>query len=210
LETGKRLFGTLTGKIIIVALILNAVLTGVNSYLVFQTLQARQVNLDFATVMNKTTAAMGIQADDANLGVPSVIQMQGSAIEECYYSGVFYTHVQIISPAYGFLTFRLKEFRVNESEYLNTDRLNETSVFFTNENSSYTIVPGSNDLSPPIYLKVHIYPNVSRYPLEGASVQLTLGTLFLEANLFLFRNDNYTNTANEFSTNTFVTLKMPS
>jgi len=176
-----------------------------------QSYQIRQASLDFQSIIHNATSVIIACADDANLGKPITYFGQGDIIEQTIHYGTLYTAFAVLAPRYGGLFIKLKNFEANQSEYPNSERLNETKISFTSEaNYTFMVCPGLNQFYPQLRLEAQVYLNPSKFPPKGERVQFFLGLLFLEAELLLWDIQNKTTVTKEFSAKIFVTLEMPS
>lgn len=194
--------------LIVITLAANAVLTGINVYLTVQFNQ-NLTNLGFQSSMPNSTSVMITRADDSNLGKPATYFSQEGVIKQTIHYGILYVVVQVVTPHYGALTIRLKNFYATESEYLSSERRNETEISYADEKEShvYILVPGLNQISAQLHLKAQVYLNPEKLPPKGDSVQFSLGHLSLEAESFDF--ETQTKVASEFSAEIFIVLEMP-
>jgi hypothetical protein len=194
--------------LIVITLVANAVLTGINVYLTVQFNQDL-TNLGFQSSMSNSTFVIIAKADDSNLGKPSTYFSQEGVIKQTIHYGMLYATVQVVTPHYGALTIRLKNFCVAESEYLNPEKRNATEVSYADEKEShvYILVPRLNQISAQLHLKAQVYLNPEKLPPKGESVQFSLGHLSLEAEAFDF--ETQTKVASEFSAEIFIVLEMP-
>jgi Na+-transporting NADH:ubiquinone oxidoreductase subunit NqrC len=194
--------------LIVITLVANVVLTGINVYLTVQFNQ-NLTNLGFQGNMSNFTSVIIARADDSNLGKPAIYFSQEGVIEETVHHGILYAVVQVVTPHYGVLTIRLKNFDVTEFEYLSPEKRNETEISFADEKESYVyiLVPGLNQINAQLYLKAQVYVNPEKLPPKDEPVQFLLGHLSLEAESFDF--ETQTKVTSEFSAEIFVVLEMP-
>jgi len=192
--------------LIVITLVVNVALTGINLYLTVQFNQ-NLTNLGFHNNIPNSTFIIIARADDANLGKPITYFGQDGVIEQTIHYGTLYVGVQAVTPHYGALTIRLKKFNVTESEYLNPEKRNETEISFADEkkNHVYILAPGLNQINAQLYLKAQVYVNPEKLPLKDESVQFSLGNLYLEAESFDF--ETQTNVTSEFSAGIFIVLE---
>lgn len=203
----SRIRGGITLAIIVISLLANAILTGINIYL---TTQYRQnlTNLGFQGSTFNVTSIVVPKADDANLGKPAIYLLSNGSIQETIHYGIMYVSVQVLNSHYGALSISLLDFSPMPSEYLDPDRLNQTKTMFANQNESFSQVlsPGLSEVNPQLSLKTQVYPNPQR-PLQMESVQIPLGTLNMEAEFLDF--DTQATTSTGFSADISVILEMP-
>jgi len=197
--------------LILITLVVNIILTGVNVYLIGQSYQIRQVSLDFQCIVCNATPIIIAWADDADLEKPIIYIGHDGIIEQTTHYGTLYATCQVLAPLYGGLFIKLKNFEANESEYLSSERLNETKISLADEeNYIYMVCPGLNEFHPQLRLEAQVHPNPEKFPPKGESVQFFLGRLVLEAELLLFDIQNTTTVTKEISAKIFVTLEMSS
>jgi hypothetical protein len=194
--------------LIVITLAANAVLTGINVYLIVQSNQNLS-NLEFESSMPSSTFFIIARADDASLGKPAIYFSQEGAIEQTIHYGTAYVTVQVATPHYGTLTIRLKGFHVTESEYLDSEKRNETEISYSDgkESQVYILAPGLNQISAQLPLKAQVYPKSEKLPPKGEPVKVSLGYLSLEAESFDF--ETQTRATSEFSAEIFIELEMP-
>jgi len=194
--------------LIVITLAANAVLTGINVYLTVQFNQ-NLTSLGFRNSISNSTSVIIANADDSNLGTPATYFSQEGVIKQTIHYGILCVAVQVVMPHYGALTIRLKNFYVTESEYLSSERRNETEISYADEKESYAyiLIPGLNQISAQLHLKAQVYLNPEKLPSKGESLQFSLGHLSLEAESFDF--ETQTKVASEFSAEIFIVLEMP-
>jgi hypothetical protein len=203
----SRIWGRITLVIIVISLLANVILTGVNIYL---TTQYRQnlINLGFQDSTFNVTSIVLPKADDANLGKPVTYLLSNGTIQETIHYGTMYVSVQVLNSHYGALSISLLDFSPKPSEYLDPDKLNQTTASFADQKESFrqALPPGLSQVNPQLSLKTQVYPNPQR-PLQGESVQVLLGTLELKAEFLDF--DTQAKTSAVFSANISIILEMP-
>jgi len=194
--------------LILIALIANATLTGINAYLTVQFNQYL-TNLGFHNSKPNSTYIIITRADDSDLGKPTTYFGQDSVIERTIHYGTLYAVIQVVTPHYGALTIRLKTFNATESEYLNPEKRNDTEISYKDEKESYVYIlsPGLNQVNAYLNLKAQVYVNPEKLPPEDESVQFSLGHLSLEAESFDF--ETQTKATSEFSVEIFIALERP-
>lgn len=194
--------------LIAITLVANVALTGINVYLTVQFNQ-NLTNLGFHNNIPNSTYIIITKADDTNLGKPTTYFGQDGVIEQTIHYGTLYAAVQVVTPHYGALTIRLKNFNVTESEYLSPEKRNETEISYADEKESYVYIlaPGLNQINAQLYLKAQVYVNPEKLPPKDEPVQFSLGHLSLEAESFDF--ETQTKVTSEFSTEIFIVLEMP-
>jgi len=193
---------------IVIVLAANAILTGINVYLTVQFNQSL-TNLGFHNNISNSTFIIITKADDTNLGKPTTYFGQDGVIEQTTHYGTLYAAVQVVTPHYGALTIRLRNFNVTESEYLSPEKRNETEISYAGEKESYVYIlaPGLNQINAQLYLKAQVYVNPEKLPPKDEPVQFSLGHLSLEAESFDF--ETQARVTEEFSAEIFIELEMP-
>jgi hypothetical protein len=194
--------------LIVITLVANVVLTGINVYLTVQFNQ-NLTNLGFQGSMSNFTSVIIARAGDASLGKPTIYFSQEGAIEYTIHYGLAYATVQVATPHYGTLVIRLKSFNATESEYLNSERRNETKISYSDgkESQVYILVPRLNQVGVQLPLKAQVYPKSEKLPPKGEPVKVSLGHLSLEAESFDF--ETQARVTCEFSAEIFIELEMP-
>ena len=191
----------------VLSIIVSTTLTGFNLYLVSQILETRRANLEFQNIMYNFTSVIVAEADYAILDEPSEYTMQDGNITATTHFGYLDVNLEVITPHYGTLTLRLKTLNVVESEYLSSERRNETEISYAYGRLAYeyTVVAGLNQISDQLHLVAHIYPISEKLPPQGVTVQIPLGYLFLEAELFDIQTE--TTLTEGFSARIFAILE---
>jgi hypothetical protein len=112
-------------------------------------------------------------------------------------------------PDYGSLAISLTGFNATGSEYLNSGMLNETEVSFSDGKASqvFVLVPGLNQVTAKLPLRIALYPQPDKIPSGGESVKILLGNLSMEAETFDF--ETQAKATCQFSEEIFVELEMP-
>lgn len=190
-----------TFLIIAVTLVVNVVLTGINVYLIARFYQYSPVFTPNFTYISNAIA------EDTNLGKPIIYFGHEGIIEHTVHQGSTYATIWVITPHYGILSIRIKDFNVIESEYLNRENQNKTKISYVDEEETriyVPLVPGSNNLRVELPLKVHVYPESEKLPQRGESIKILLGYLYLEAEVFDFETQN--NITRDFSAKIFIEL----
>jgi len=193
--------------LIVITLVANVVLTGINVYLTVQFNQ-NLTNLGFQGSMSNFTSVIIARADDSNLGKPAIYFSQEGVIEQTIHYGILYALVQVVTPHYGVLTIRLKNFYATESEYLSSERRNETKISYSDgkESQVYILAPKLNQIGAQLPLKAQVYPKSEKIPPKGEPVKALLGHLSLEAESFDF--ETRARVTSEFSAEIFIELEM--
>lgn len=206
-EISKR-FRRIVLVLVAVALT-NAVLTGINVYLVFQSSQnlSKQESLSKLPV---STLFLVVNADDADLGKPVVYFNQSGGVEQTVHYGNAHVAIQVAVPHYGSLAISLTGFNASGSEYLNSGMLNETEVSYSDGKARqvFVLVPGLNQISVQLPLRIEVYPQPDKIPPGNEPVKILLGNLSMEAETFDF--ETQAKATSQFSAEIFVELEMPS
>lgn len=199
---------TISEKMFIIIGLSNLVLAGCNVVLVYYTYEVRRTSLEFQSIMYNFTSVIVAYADYATLE-PSSYFRQDGIIEKMRFYGYLDVNLEVITPHHGIVTIKLKSFNVGDSEYLNSERINETEISYVNEDEVYerSVVMGLNEINDQLHLKAIVYPNSEELPTQGESVVSPLGKLFLEAELFDLQTQ--TTSTKEFSAGIYVILETP-
>jgi hypothetical protein len=122
----------------------------------------------------------------AFLGEPSMIGKVDGTVEKTIHYGYLKLNIEVVTPHFGMLTVELKDFNVGDSEMLNPQRKNDTSVSFADENMKYeyVVVSGLNPINVTLHLKALVYPNPQNLPPETQAVQFPIGVQYFKAELY--------------------------
>jgi len=184
-KTSVGKFEKLTIIVSIISLASTIGLTIFNFALVNQANKIAEANLDFQNMLSNFTSIIIADTDYAILGEPSIILSVNDTIEETTHYGYLQVNVQVITPHFGILKIKLKDFYVGESPMHNPERKNETRVSFADENKKYEypVVLGLNPINATLHLKAVVYPNLQNLPPDTQSVQFPIGVQHFEAEL---------------------------
>jgi len=193
----------------VLTLIANIILMWFNLHLIVQTNQIRSASLEYQSMMYNFTSVIVANADHANLGSPSMYSSQDDIIQQTAHYGYLEVNLEVITPHYGLLSIKVKNFNVAETSMLNSEKLNKTEVSYAYEPSKYeyAIVSGLNSINDNLHLKALVYPNPENLPPKGESLSFVLGRLFLEAELFDVQTDG--TITKEFSAVVSVVMGVP-
>lgn len=197
---GKKAKSVKLDRVNIIFLISNLALAVFNIYLLYRANEMAMENLRLQNIVSNFDPVITVNSDYAVLGKPSEYYGNDNMTEQTTHYGYLNASIQIMTPHYGTLSVKLKYFNVGNSDYLNSERKNETKLTFADEQRTeyeYAVETGLNVMNASLHLKVRIYPNPQNIPSEANAVQFILGRLFLEAELLDVQNQK--TTTKEFS-----------
>jgi hypothetical protein len=148
-----------------------------------EVLQVRSQQLQLQNIANNYTALLTGSGNPAQLGEPNSWFRSGNITRTTHY-GIMSVPVTIIAPHYMQLIIKIKEFHVEESEYLDPEKLEENSISFSN-GQPYTefLDIGLNKITPNLQLKATVYPDADALSSLSEAKTIYLGTLELKAKM---------------------------
>jgi hypothetical protein len=154
-------------KVNIIGLILNLALAGLNVYFLYRANEMTMETLRLQNIVSNFNSVITVNSDYAFWGKPGEYYGYGNVTEHTTHYGYLNASIQIMTPHYGTVSVKLGYFNVGDSNYLDSERKNETRLTFADEEQTkyeYAVVTGLNLINASLHLKVRIYPNSQNMP----------------------------------------------
>ena len=164
---GKKTKNVKLDKVNIIGLILNLALAGLNVYFLYRANEITMETLRLQNIVSNFDSVITVNSDYAFWGKPGEYYGYGNVTEHTTHYGYLNASIQIMTPHYGTVSVKLEYFNVGDSNYLDSERKNETRLTFADEEQTkyeYAVVTGLNLINASLHLKVRIYPNSQNMP----------------------------------------------
>ena len=141
--------------------------------------------LNLQRIMSNYTTFIIARADWAYLESSSYSHEDGILVQTVHF-GYLGVELEIVTPHYGRVVIRIKDFNEGESNLINPERRGDTLVsFFDDEEYEDFVVQGLNYITVDLHLEAVMYPNYEKLRKENLTyVQFPLGFLVLEVELY--------------------------
>jgi len=191
------------GKLLVIVLAINIILTSINLYMITQS----SANLKLQSKIN--TLNIIVTAEDADLGKPVAYFFgENGNFKKTIHVGTLNAHLRLTMPHYGVVTIKLKGFNVTESKYLDDKQLYDVEVQLDERDKQvYVLAPGFNQIVAQIRLKAVVPLNSETILSDGESIRFPIGRIFFEVETYDF--ETRTSMSSEFSSKVFVTVEKP-
>jgi hypothetical protein len=203
----KLKFASASNISIIISVSISIIALIISGFFALQSNDISQTNLQLQNVTSNYPAYLSINVQSVSMGPPSELYLEDFVVYHTTHYGTLNITFSELAPHFCKLSVNLTDFIPSSSEYINSLRINQTSVrFFSQSDKGFEpIYPaGLNNAEISFLLEANVYPNTLEIPYLQRDVYTQIGVLKGQVNLVDMQHNEQIIVTKDFSTNVIV------